>query len=440
MFEKDIESIKDDDVILKICEITNTDILVKNSEKIPFIVEAYVNKGKFLGIHIKKAINQIAEDKEKIIDIMMKANFKARREIFLALDNKHKEKILKELIEKFVRSEGAYTYWEEPDDFLKAINTPSIDYHGNCESFIGQDSISIARPKGPIYGYFNSRGMLLQAPYDIGSDMANTSFDVVNGKTGLPAKFLAPQQMIDSTRHGHNEFVFERLAYNSKTDKLEKRKPNCIIWIEEGEEKSNNKRWKMTKKAAAQIGVPIVIINRERFLIKEEQKISEMLNEFLNPKEDGEKVIAIEKNLSKIITKFENNYTGNLFAKTELKEKYFTPEQREILLNEIETKIEDLKKEDLNKYYKCIKEMKEVAVSEISKHSDAGDVPEFAWTEIMSKYERKIEEYENALKIANLYKSYKEKEITLEEFNKITASMKNEQKSQEKSEVEIDGN
>ena len=69
-----------------------------------------------------------------------------------------------------------------------------------------------------------------------------------------------------------------------------------------------------------------------------------------------------------------------------------------------------------------------------------GDVPEFAWTEIMSKYERKIEEYENALKIANLYKSYKEKEITLEEFNKITASMKNEQKSREKSEVEIDGN
>lgn len=112
MFEKDIESIKDDDVILKICEITNTDILVKNSEKIPFIVEAYVNKGKFLGIHIKKAIKQIAEDKEKIIDIMMKANFKARREIFLALDNKHKEKILKELIEKYVDGKEAIDLWE----------------------------------------------------------------------------------------------------------------------------------------------------------------------------------------------------------------------------------------------------------------------------------------------------------------------------------------
>ena len=112
VFEKDIESIKDDDVILKICEITNTDILVKNSEKIPFIVEAYVNKGKFLGIHIKKAINQIAEDKEKIIDIMMKANFKARREIFLALDNKHKEKILKELIEKYVDGKEAIDLWE----------------------------------------------------------------------------------------------------------------------------------------------------------------------------------------------------------------------------------------------------------------------------------------------------------------------------------------
>lgn len=346
---------------------------------------------------------------------------------------------IKDDFNMFVRSEGAYTYWEEPDDFLKAVNMPSIDYHGNCESFIGQDSISIAKPKGPIYGYFNSSGMLLQAPYDIGSNEANTSFDVVNERTGLPAKFLKPQQMIDSTRHGHNEFVFERLAYNRKTDKLEKRKPNCIIWIEEGEEKSNNERWKMTKKAAAQIGVPIVIINRERFLAKEEQKIAEMLNDFLNLKEDEEKSVPVEKILSKIITKFENNFTGNLFAKTDLKEKYFTPEQRENILNEIDAKIEDLKKEDLNKYYKCIKEMKEIAVSEIKKHSNAGDTPWFAWTEIMSKYERKIEEYENTLKIANLHNSYKEKEITLEEFNTITASMKKEQKSQEKSEVEIDG-
>lgn len=47
----------------------------------------------------------------------------------------------------FVRSEGAYTSWKEPEDFLEALNIPNTSYHGNCKSYIGQNSIALARPK-----------------------------------------------------------------------------------------------------------------------------------------------------------------------------------------------------------------------------------------------------------------------------------------------------
>ena len=56
IFEKGIESLKDDDAILELGRLTNTDILVRNPDKISLLVEAYVNKGKSLHWNVKNAI------------------------------------------------------------------------------------------------------------------------------------------------------------------------------------------------------------------------------------------------------------------------------------------------------------------------------------------------------------------------------------------------
>ena len=282
--------------------------------------------------------------------------------------------------------------------------------------------------------------MLLQAPYDMYSNEANKNFDAINGETGLPAKFMLPQEMIASTRHGHNEFTFERLNYDEKKEKLQKRTPECIIWLEEGKDKKDNEKWRMTKKAASDIGVPIVVINRERFLISETEKLQEKLENFLNFKESNEKKINLSQSLTEIITKFQNNYTGNSFSEETLKEKYFTPEQREDILNKIEAKINTFKIENPKEYYESIKAMKKIAVTEIKKYTEAKDKDVYDWKNIMAKYEEKIDEYEKAMKNANLNKSYKEKEINLSNFNQVSTSIKLENKDKEKSEVEINAN
>ena len=108
-------------------------------------VQAELNK-KFSEIY-QESIYKIKE--EDLLD---------EKEYYIDKDGNKKEILVYEIKDDFnifVRSEGAYnTNWEEPENFLDKINTPKIDYHGNCESFIGQDSIAVARTKGVIYGYF----------------------------------------------------------------------------------------------------------------------------------------------------------------------------------------------------------------------------------------------------------------------------------------------
>lgn len=58
----------------------------------------------------------------------------------------------------FVRSEGAYAYWKEPENFLEALNIPNTYYHGNCKSYIGQNSIALARPKRTNNWLFTMQG------------------------------------------------------------------------------------------------------------------------------------------------------------------------------------------------------------------------------------------------------------------------------------------
>ena len=55
----------------------------------------------------------------------------------------------------------------------------------------------------------------------------------------------------------------------------------------------------------------------------------------------------------------------------------------------------------------------------------------------MIKYEEKIEEYEKAIKKANLNRTYKEKEINLSKFKQVSSSIKLENRNEERSGVEM---
>lgn len=120
----------------------------------------------------------------------------------------------------FVRAEGACNGYEEPKNFAEKLATPNTKYHGNCKSFIGQDSICIANLERVKYGYseYKENSLLMCAPWDIMPNGSNTEFstDLKNGTQMCRIQFRVPQEMKNNTRHGYNEFDFEKLEYVRK--------------------------------------------------------------------------------------------------------------------------------------------------------------------------------------------------------------------------------
>lgn len=285
---------------------------------------------------------------------------------------------VKDNFNMLVRVEGAYNKGGRTnvEDFAKYFDSPQIDYHGNCESIIGQDSISPARNDGLgiIVGYSEipKNSFLLMGPYDLNSNKANKTLAPINYQKN--AKFMTPQETIDNTRHTHNEIVMERLVIDENGN-VQKLKPNYVIWIEEelGEkipsnddinEKSDPEelirsiKWKQTKQAAAQLGVPIVVINREYYAQKEQAKIDEMKQIIEGKKEDNEKR-DISELIKDSITKFENNRTGLRLA-IKINGKYFTDEKRLELIEVINKKIDELIKINPEEAKKCLEELQKV--------------------------------------------------------------------------------
>lgn len=280
----------------------------------------------------------------------------------------------------FVRAEGTGKgdgkEWEEPKDFSKHIEVSNIKYHGNCKSFIGQDSISVIKSKGPIYGYSqNEKGsLLLAAPWDIHSNGANEKFSTATAKWDLNwgIQFRTPQQTIDNTRHPYNEFVYEKLIYDKDSGKFEKDKPQYVVYIQEPDvDRETDEQWRITKKSASQLGIPIVVIDREKFAKRELEKINHLENIFLGKGENKEQIPETEL-LEKMIVGFENNATG-IQSSQALEGEYFSAEQRTNMVKNIWGKIKKLENENFDKYITLLDKFTEITEKEAAKsYSNTG--------------------------------------------------------------------
>lgn len=137
---------------------------------------------------------------------------------------------------------GAYSGYTRPENFLDDWNRPKMTSHGVCTSYIGNNQIANARAFHPILG-FDSLGdsdLLLAANYDIGSSDANVKFNI---SREMVTDFLPPDEMINRTRHTHNELVIERMKYVEGV--VCKRMPSYVVYLLDD---VNNKYNFMTKK------------------------------------------------------------------------------------------------------------------------------------------------------------------------------------------------
>ena len=306
------------------------------------------------------------------------------------------------------RVEGAYKFFNPPENYNDYYENPHIERaHGNCESLISNDSIALAHPEGKnvIVGYKEIKGSLNGLYY---SDLysTNTEFNTFN----MQSCYMPPQGIIDNTRHAHNELVEDKI-YLSKEGKIEYRKPDYAVYIidepiqerenEDGSPKRkyirklrNSETYQETKKMAAQLGIPIVVIDRERMAIREETRITAMKKILEGkPLDEKEKEFYEEymdmpkpKLVKEIITKFENNATGLRFltAPNQIGSKYFTNEKREQNVETLE-KIIDVMPEEQKK------ECKEALEEAIQKEKGKSKIGAFSSRNVTINNDKKTE-------------------------------------------------
>lgn len=252
----------------------------------------------------------------------------------------------------FIRVEGAYSYWEEPEDFSTYFDDVDPYGNGNCKSFVANNLFARARPKGPTFGYneVKDNSLLIMAPWDIVSNGANYSFSTSSVKWNFNKgiQFRIPEKMIDTTRDNHNEVVSQKWFWNEKNQKLERDKPNFVLYVKTKSDINieEDSQYKMSVKAAAQLGIPLKIIDMEKNIEREQNKIEGYLKALT--KENKTKMTD-EELVNKVIVDMENNRTAMRFADIELKQKYFTDDMREKTYNTIIDMISNYEKTNPDK-------------------------------------------------------------------------------------------
>ena len=141
------------------------------------------------------------------------------------------------------------------------------------------------------------------------------------------SKFLIPKNEINSSKK-YNELVVERKI--EKNEKLVNRTPTFAVFIAETiDDIKNNKnyRWKATKKLAAELGIPIAVIDGTQCIKLEFQKVQEMVK---SVKKDRRMDLIPE-----IIHKIENNRATTGVLLGDVRDKIFSKIEIKKILNEI---------------------------------------------------------------------------------------------------------
>ena len=273
-------------------------------------------------------------------------------------------------------------------NFKEDWNRPIITNHGICSSFISSSHLGTALTRSVIYGFtdYEEGALLLSGPTDIYS--SNESFDTMSDEDSK-STYLLPQDMVDYTRHTHNEMVFERRVGNQK------RQPSYIVLMCDDYNKallnyralaalgrysifkktlSNSIETKdadaiyYALKAAKDFGVPIVVVERSKVAKNQYNRIMSRLEEFKQDTEMNRD--EIREYYHDIIVNLANNHAGNREYHKKIDERYFGRKIAEKVIEEIKEKIELTKQSNPALALIMLEELEKSIVHEEYKSSD----------------------------------------------------------------------
>lgn len=218
---------------------------------------------------------------------------------------------------------GIYTINHNYDD-LKADWDRADKNHTISCSYIRNDFIGVVNENYLLaFSDIEENELLRAGNQDIGT--VDSPFEILEDLEAN--KFLTPQNAINSSKR-YNELFIERKI--EKDGKLINRTPTFAVFIAENINDINNKkdyRWKETKRLAAELGIPIVVIDGTQCTKLEFEKVQEMVK---SVKEEGKMDLIPE-----IIHKIENNRGAKGVILEDIRNEVFSETKIKKILEEI---------------------------------------------------------------------------------------------------------
>lgn len=226
-------------------------------------------------------------------------------------------------------------------------------------SYIGNDFLGVVDESYLLAFSDIEENQLLQArnqdagtvdwPFDSWEDLGNNSF-------------LTPQTEINSSKL-YNELLVERKI--ERNGKLVNRTPTFAVFIAETLDDINdnkNSRWQATKRLAAELGIPLAVIDGTQCAKLEFEKVQEMV-----------RAVKEEKRMDLIpgiIHKLENNRAAQMGVLQDVRNEIFSDAKVKKLLEEI---METIMTSDIDTFNQGIEEFAKVTKKIKSAYSEKSD-------------------------------------------------------------------
>ena len=246
---------------------------------------------------------------------------------------------------------GIYIHHHDFSDFEADWNRADKNHTISC-SFIGNDFLGVVCDECLLAFSDIGENELLRARY---GDAATTDTPFERYEDLYRNTFLLPQNLKNITK-GYNELLVERKI--EKDGKLVNRRPTYAVFMAESIDDINdeeNERWIYTKEMAAELNIPIAVIDVTQCTKLEYEKVEAMV-----------KKVKEEKRMDlipEIIHKIENNRAAQLAVVSKVRNEIFSDKNiaafLESILGSIITSDTDKFNQGLDAFEKVTKEIRD---------------------------------------------------------------------------------
>ena len=195
-----------------------------------------------------------------------------------------------------IYSFGLATNYPIPQNYKTEWNRPNITIDYMCNSIISSSNIKTSI-KHCVYGFshFGKNELALLGAIDLGTGEIKDKLNITNpfhqNKLYADVEFRIPEELINNTRLLNNEVYRSRRRVIG--NKLERINPDYIVYFKKTDFFEEDSIWKESINAAKDFSIPIVIVDCEKCLISNIEKIENNLNLFENRTDNAQIVSNI---------------------------------------------------------------------------------------------------------------------------------------------------